>query len=780
MITPLDPPLPGSPPSIPPPGVARPPQAVVIQVILAEIIRNTLSHSVKPNEAVAPDEFHLAFDTAVGAIGVTDLDGRLLLVNPALQRLLDRPPGLAPPSSLTRLGPEGLVGEQASLDALVYGGHTQTAGRVVEGTTAGATVHVLMSVTNVLDALGVPSHLVVRVDDVADFVAHADELAHQVLHDPLTELPNRALFLDRLEHEVAGQARSGQPVAVLYLDVDDFKFVNDQFGHAVGDSVLAEIGARLRALIRPGDTAARLSGDEFAVLCENSDSVEAAQVGARVHAAFAEPIMTEAGPVKVSVSVGSASTTEYPGADGAGLLRVADSAMYEAKRATMSRRGVSLPELLPDRSAPNGWLAQVRSVYQPIVDLDTRVVMGYEALARGPAGSRLHTPEALFAAAREQGLVSDLDWVCRLAALNGAVHAQLPANLDLYVNAEPQALDSAPPSGASAALRRAAGLSVIMEITERDLTTDPAGLLRAADQARARGWRIAVDDVGANRASLALLPFLHPDVIKLDLSLVQAHTTVDIAEIITAVNAQAERTGAVVLAEGIETEAQAQLALMMGARLGQGWLFGRPAPLPQVFPVGPTQLTIALASRPPNGATTARAVAGVPAVDPATTTPFLVAAATGGVRRATKPLLVAISLQLERQAQSLGASAVVLTTFQHARYLTPATTRRYESLASSTAYVAVFGIAMNPEPVAGVRGVALTEDEPLANEWSVIVVGPYFTGAMMATSLGDAGPEEDQRFDYRVTYDRPTVLAAAMHLMHRIPSPPTPPTTRSA
>ena len=347
-----------------------------------------------------------------------------------------------------------------------------------------------------------------------------------------------------------------------------------------------------------------------------------------------------------------------------------------------------------------GGLPAVRSVYQPIVELDSLRVVGYEALARGPRGSALESPAALFDAARRAGLLAELDWACRLAAFTGALEGALPGRLGLFFNVEPAALNTPPPAGVGELLDRAVReLPVVMEITERALTADPAGLLGSARRARERGWRIALDDVGADCASLALLPLLRPDVIKLDLRLVQAHTTVDIAEIITAVNAQAERTGALVLAEGIETDDHARLARMMGATLGQGWLFGRPGPLPVLSPfpsaglpaptaerpTGPERAAVRSAPTPAAGdsaAAPAPAARGAAGSSVSQQTPFELVEGRGGVRRSTKPLLLAISRQLERQALTLGESGMVLATFQHRRHFTAATARRYATLAA--------------------------------------------------------------------------------------------------
>jgi EAL domain-containing protein (putative c-di-GMP-specific phosphodiesterase class I) len=361
--------------------------------------------------------------------------------------------------------------------------------------------------------------------------------------------------------------------------------------------------------------------------------------------------------------------------------------------------------------------AQVHSLYQPVVHLQTRTVIGYEALARGPEGTDLYTPDALFAAARARGTFGELDWACRIAAFDGAVKAHLPSTLELFVNVEAAALNAPPPPGAAAALSAAGGLSVVIELTERDLTGDVAGLLRAVERARAQGWRVALDDVGAAPASLALLPFLRPEIIKLDLSLTHTTTNTATVEILTAVTAEAARTGATLLAEGIETEDHAQLAVRMGARLGQGWLFGRPAPLPtfpmRAPPPSRQRPLINVASRvleaPPAARTTTLGtpysvvVASANTANTANTahtanTANTANTAKGAQRVATKPVLHAISTQLERRALAQGHSVVVLGAFQHARHFTGATAQRYRDLAVHSSYVAAFATDLSPTP----------------------------------------------------------------------------------
>jgi len=210
-------------------------------------------------------------------------------------------------------------------------------------------------------------------------------------------------------------------------------------------------------------------------------------------------------------------------------------------------------------------------VYQPIVDLLDGGTVGYESLVRGAAGAELSTPAELFGWATSAGLLADLDWACRVSALRTAVEAGLPRGSGLFVNVEPAAFSTPVPPELEALAERAAaaGLRVVAEVTERSLAADPAALLRFADAIRKRGWALAVDDVGADIASLAMMPFLAPEVIKLDLRLIQDRTTVDVAQIVNAVNAHADREGALVLAEGIETEDHEELARSTGAPWGR-------------------------------------------------------------------------------------------------------------------------------------------------------------------------------------------------------------------
>jgi EAL domain-containing protein (putative c-di-GMP-specific phosphodiesterase class I) len=396
---------------------------------------------------------------------------------------------------------------------------------------------------------------------------------------------------------------------------------------------------------------------------------------------------------------------------------------------------------------------RVRSAYQPLVDLSTGETIGYEALARGPRGSRLARPDLLFDAARVAGLERDVEWECQRAALQGALDARLSPSQALFVNVEPRLIRSERPGHLEQLFDSAADqFTVVAEVTERSLTEHPAELLAAVDRLRERGVAIALDDVGADPRSLALMPFLAPEVIKLDLCLLQDNPTGQIAEIVHAVGAEAERRGALVLAEGIETEEHRRTALALGARYGQGWLFGRPDALRPSGAPGESALGIAAA----------RASAG------ASASPFEAVAAHRPVRRGNKRLLLALSMQIEEQVSRLGSSAVVLSAFQESRYFTAAAAARYSRLSRHTALAGALGVGLSERPAPGVRGVALEHVDPLRGEWDVTVIAPHFAMAFVARELGDGGADMERCFDFATTYDRDLAIAAARALMSRV------------
>jgi hypothetical protein len=218
-----------------------------------------------------------------------------------------------------------------------------------------------------------------------------------------------------------------------------------------------------------------------------------------------------------------------------------------------------------------------------------------------------------------------------------------------------------------------------------------------------------------------------------------------------AVNAYAERSGAVVLAEGNEDDRHLRTARALGARLGQGWMFGRPAPGPAAG-YRPGRLVLP----------------GAPAVADAVASPFACLPDTVALRRSPKALLIELSKQLEREAVRLGRTCVVAATFQEARHFTPATAQRYRELVQRTGLVCALGKDLPVEPVPGLRGADLAPADPVGLEWDVTVISPHFAAALLARDLGDTGPDMDRRFEFALTYDRDTVARATNALLARV------------
>jgi EAL domain-containing protein (putative c-di-GMP-specific phosphodiesterase class I) len=391
------------------------------------------------------------------------------------------------------------------------------------------------------------------------------------------------------------------------------------------------------------------------------------------------------------------------------------------------------------------------AVYQPIVDLPGGRPVAYEALARGPRGSALESPGALFGAAREQGRTADLDRACCRAALRGAIAGGLRRPTGLFVNIEPEVAGADSGSATSELLDGAhTQLDVFFEVTERALTHDPARLLEAVERLREAGIGVALDDVGADQRSLALLPLLRPDVVKLDMSLIHSHPSRRSGEIMNGVCAYAESTGAAILAEGVETERHLMSAQSMGATLAQGWYFGRPGPLGaevhEAHP--PVRLGVPPRALPRS--------------------PVRLAHARRQPTIGRKDVLLSITRALEAQAHDLGGHAVIAATFQHRKHFTQQNRIRYEVLAQELALTVVLGTGIPEDPAPGLYGGPLAPDDPLVGEWDVAVLGPHYAGALVARDLGDEGPDRERRFEFVVTFDRDLVVDIAACLIARL------------
>jgi EAL domain-containing protein (putative c-di-GMP-specific phosphodiesterase class I) len=393
----------------------------------------------------------------------------------------------------------------------------------------------------------------------------------------------------------------------------------------------------------------------------------------------------------------------------------------------------------------------IHCVYQPIVSLADGAIVGYEALARGPAGTTWSTPEALVGYAERIGRLPELDWICRAAACRGALAANLPADLPVFINVEPASSRTPCPPDLSDVIQEAIGrLQIVAEVTERSVASDPAGLLAAIDQLRGYSNRIALDDVGVDGASQAMMSLVRPDVIKLDRSIIHDHDSPAAIAVIAAVRSESARTGAVILAEGVETERHLAIATEIGATLGQGWLFGRPGPLPRQFQ-SPTMVLPKLV-----------------VATPIATTPFEVAVLRLPSTIATKEVLVPLSRQLEDRGVHTTEPSVLLTTFQTGHNFDSATRRRYSALAADGVLTATFAHEMPLCPGPNIRGCPLKLGDPLIGEWNVIVIGSQFAGGLFARERA-GGNGGARSFDLIFSEDRDLVLAAARPLIERLP-----------
>jgi diguanylate cyclase (GGDEF)-like protein len=417
-----------------------------------------------------------------------------------------------------------------------------------------------------------------------------EEAREFALVDGLTGLGNHRSFQEEFEAHLDQARRYRHELSLVLLDLDEFKQVNDAQGHAVGDELLAEVGRLLLQQIRRADRAFRVGGDEFAILLPHTNADGAAQLARRILAAglSVRPAAAYARPI--SFSAGVVSYPEHA-ANQEQLQLYADSAMYRGKRSGRTVVTIVDPALDGEhvdeqkRAALSDAVAQVideralRPVYQPLVHLETGRVIGFEGLIRPLPGSPFPNPGALFAAAEAGGRIVELDLACLEMVIARAT--AIPDPLLVTLNVSPRTLE-APEFGAARLVNMLdqAGFPVdrvILEVTEREVIHDVARVVSVLERCRAAGMRIAADDVGAGNAGLRLLSQFRFDVVKIDLSLVQAGTGHDtVRAVVSTLVDLARRWGALVVAEGVETQAQLAMARDLAIDAGQGYLLGRP------------------------------------------------------------------------------------------------------------------------------------------------------------------------------------------------------------
>ena len=547
-----------------------------------ENVRLLAEHAARQNEA----RFRSLVQHSSDVIIVTRADGTVRFVSPSAARVLGYDPG----EMLRHTVSELLHPDDRERAALFFATAAQAPG--VTGPVEwrfrqpdGSWLHAEILATNLLHDPTVKG-VVLNTRDVSERRRLEEQLTHQAFHDPLTGLANRALFRDRVSHALALAQRRGTPVTVLYVDLDDFKNVNDSLGHAEGDRLLIAAAERFLACARTADTVARLGGDEFAILIEGADGSEG--LPDRLADAMSHPFSLSGNQVRVTASIGVASAA--PGDRADDLLRNADMAMYAAKRhgkgraeTYESRMYAVIRERLDLEAALRDAIErrELTLFYQPIVALKSGDIYGVEALLRWehPQFGRL-LPQHFVPLAEETGLIVQLGaWVlaeaCRQLQVWRAAHPE--HTLAVSVNISGRQLQGA---GLTDALRQTLTSSgvepsmVVLEITESVLMQQTDAILERLQQLKALGVRLAIDDFGTGYSSLSYLQRFPIDILKIAKPFVEeVGQGADRSALARAIVGLGDTLKLQTIAEGIERAEQLAALIELGCPLGQGHHF---------------------------------------------------------------------------------------------------------------------------------------------------------------------------------------------------------------
>ena len=532
--------------------------------------------------------FRSLVQNASDVIAVTDAGGGILYISPAVHTMLGyTPEDLVGTFAFDFVHPEYTsTAQRFLLDVLTDrrgSRRIEVKAKHADGTWRRLTING----TNMIPDQSVGG-VVINIRDVTERTTLEEQLKYQAYHDPLTKLPNRTLFRDRLQESLS----DGRTPAVLFLDLDDFKAVNDSMGHAAGDDLLNEVAERLLGCLRPDDIAARLGGDEFAVLVQDAVNVEdAAKVAERVIEMLSRPFRVHGKDLSVHGSIGVATTSSARDTADT-LLRDGDVAMYMAKGRGKGRYEIFDPAMREEIINRLQLRADLERAierkeflihYQPTVKLASGEVTGLEALLRWNHPVRgLVPPGDFIPIAEETGLILPIGtWVLKEAVQQAKIwQARYDGDLSISVNLSAAQLQHTDLVSEVAQVVEEEGLdphSLVLEITESLLMYDMEETKKKLAQLRSTGVRVAIDDFGTGFSSLSYLHRFPVDVLKVDKSFIDdINTDADKAALARAIIKLGETLNLETVAEGIEEETQADYLRMCGCKVGQGYFFTRP------------------------------------------------------------------------------------------------------------------------------------------------------------------------------------------------------------
>lgn len=539
----------------------------------------------------------VVFEQSIEGLMVTDVNDQVLMVNQAFEEL-------------TGFSAAEVIGQQANIidtenmdpaidlarrESVLLSGRWK--GEVWGRKKSGESYSLDLSVATVNDAVGMPSHFISTLADVSEQKIQAARIEQLAFYDPLTNLPNRALFLDRLEHTLLASKRHGGHGALLFLDLDRFKEINDSQGHAVGDLALAEVARRFQSAARKEETLARLGGDEFVLIAEEADAQAAVIIATRLQQSLHEPMNLLGHSYAVGVSIGIAF---YPtdGETSEDLIKRTDIAMYRAKASGggyclyQSDMGANLEKRLTiaKRLAHAIEADELQLYYQPQINLATGGLIGAEALLRwNDSVLGFISPGEFIPIAEERGMISQLgDWVLKRACRQLQEWTDKGYSLGGHLAINVSALQFEAPGIVDRLLGivQAANLNpelFELELTESSMMSDPERAIEVMESLSILGFGLSIDDFGTGYSSLSYLKRFAADQIKIDISFVRNMLTdADDHAIVTTIIAMARSLGLRTTAEGVEEAGQAAALNELGCDFAQGYFFGRPEP-PQMF-----------------------------------------------------------------------------------------------------------------------------------------------------------------------------------------------------